>query len=103
MPEEPRSVGASQVTVIWPGPVWTARTLRGADGGLCAGAVAVATVSVAVSLAALPVLLVNTARYWLPVSPLLTGPVVRVEDVAPGTSVKLWPPSVLTCHCTVGV
>lgn len=27
---------------------------------------------------------------------------VRVVEVAPGRSVKVVPPSVLTCHCTVG-
>lgn len=45
--------------------------------------------------------LVNTARYWLPFCDMLALN-VSVVEVAPGTSVNVTPPSVLTCHCTVG-
>lgn len=37
----------------------------------------------------------------MPVCAMLTGN-VSVVDVAPGRSVNVAPPSVLTCHCTVG-
>jgi len=59
-------------------------------------------VSVAALLVALPPLLVNTARYWLPDCEVLVGEIVSVVDVAPETLVNVEPASVDTCHCTVG-
>src|SRR5207244_12386929 len=59
------------------------------------------TVRMAAVVVALPPGLVNTAWYWLPESPRTVAAVVKVVDVAPGMSVKVAPPSVLTCHCTV--
>jgi hypothetical protein len=60
-------------------------------------------VNVAALLATLfPQLLLNRARYCLPLSDALAVK-VRLALVAPAMSVKVVPPSVLTCHCTVGV
>ena len=53
-------------------------------------------------LVALPATLVKTASYSLPSSAALVVK-VSVVEVAPGISAKVAPPSVLTCHCTVGV
>ena len=66
------------------------------------GSVGEFTVSVAAAVVAVPAELVNTARYWFP---LCDEAVVklRVVEVAPETLLKVAPPSVLTCHCTVGV
>src|SRR4051812_29275313 len=63
---------------------------------------AVLTVRVAGLLVALPATLVKTASYRLP---LCAGSVLNVSVVvvAPAMLVKVLPPSVLTCHCTVGV
>src|SRR6185437_141037 len=65
--------------------------------------VAALTVRVAAVVVALPALLVKTARYsllfWL-VCVLVS---VSVVLVAPTILLKLPPPSVLICHCTVGV
>ena len=60
------------------------------------------TVSVAAVVVADPAELVNTARYLLP---LCDNVVVklRVVEVAPEMLLKVMPPSMLTCHCTVGV
>src|SRR5882757_2393894 len=60
------------------------------------------TVSVAAVVVALETLLVKTARYWLPESPSDVEK-VKVVEVAPMISVKVPPPLVLICHCTVGV
>ena len=60
------------------------------------------TVSVAAVVVAVPAEFVNTARYRFP---LCDKAVVklRVVEVAPATLLNVTPPSVLTCHCTVGV
>src|SRR2546422_889009 len=60
------------------------------------------TVRVAAVVVAGPQVFVNTARYCLPLS-APTAVKLSVVDVAPGMSVKLTPPLMLTCHCTVGV
>src|SRR5438309_1357135 len=60
------------------------------------------TVRVAAVVVAVPQVFVNTARYCLPPS-APAAVKLRVVDVAPGMSVKLTPPLMLTCHCTVGV
>ena len=62
----------------------------------------VVTVSVAAVVVAVPQLFVKTARYFLPLS---AEPAVKlyVVEVAPLILVKVFPPSVETCHCTVGV
>jgi len=66
------------------------------------GGVGEFTVSVAAVVVAVPAEFVNTARYRFP---LCDKAVVklRVVEVAPATLPKVTPPSVLTCHCTVGV
>src|SRR5215831_6025785 len=58
-------------------------------------------VSVAAVVVAVPQLLVNTARYLFP---LTAGETATVKEVllAPGMSLNVAPPLVLTCHCTVG-
>src|SRR5262245_31928745 len=58
-------------------------------------------VSVAAVVVAVPQLFVKTARYLLP---LTAGVTVTVNEVlvSPGMLLKMEPPSVLTCHCTVG-
>src|SRR3989441_13195564 len=60
------------------------------------------TVSVAAVVVAVPAEFVNTARYRFP---LCDKTVVKlsVVEVAPETLLNVTPPSVLTCHCTVGV
>ncbi len=58
------------------------------------------TVSVAAVVVAEPELLVNSARYWLPLSARVAVN-MSVVLVAPG--ILLNGPPVLTCHCTVGV
>jgi hypothetical protein len=50
----------------------------------------------------LATLLVNTARYWFPLSPEAAVK-LKVVFVAPEISFQLVPPLVLTCHWTVGV
>ena len=60
------------------------------------------TVSVAAVVVAVLQGFVNTARYWRPVCDGV-GVIVRVVLVSPGISGKVAPPSVLTCHCTLGV
>jgi hypothetical protein len=62
-----------------------------------------AIVSVAAFEVAEPQVLVKTAWYLFPLDE--TGGLVklRVVLVAPGRSLKLVPPFVLTCHCTVGL
>jgi hypothetical protein len=59
------------------------------------------TVNVAAVVVAVPTALVNTARYRVPFSPAATGK-VSVVAVAPAMLLKMAPPSVLCCHCTVG-
>jgi hypothetical protein len=67
-----------------------------------AGGVGEFTVSVAPLVVAEPAELVNTARYWFP---FCDKAVVKlnVVEVAPMMLLNVAPPSVLTCHCTVGV
>jgi hypothetical protein len=60
------------------------------------------TVSVAAVVVAEPTEFVNTARYWFPFCPAVATK-LSVVDVAPATLLNDVPPSVLTCHCTVGV
>ena len=60
------------------------------------------TVSVAAVVVADPAELVNTARYWLPFCDKAVVK-LRVVEVPPETLLNVAPPSVLTCHCTVGV
>src|SRR6266702_1550805 len=59
------------------------------------------TVNVAALEVALPAELLNTAWYRLPFCDRLAVN-VSVVEVAPAISLKLTPPSVLTCHWTVG-
>ena len=60
------------------------------------------TVSVAAVVVAVPAAFVNTARYWFPFCDEAVVK-LRVVEVAPETLLNVTPPSVLTCHCTVGV
>ena len=60
------------------------------------------TVSVAAVVVAVPEELVNTARYWVPFCDKVVVK-LRVVEVAPETLLNVEPPSVLTCHCAVGV
>lgn len=60
------------------------------------------TVSVAAVVLTVPRLFVNTARYWFPFCEALVVK-VRVVEVAPDRLLNVAPPSMLTCHCTVGV
>jgi hypothetical protein len=69
--------------------------------GLVVIAGAELTVNVAAVVFAELTLLVNTARYWLPVC-AAAAVNERVVDVAPEIFVKVTP-SVLCCQCTVGV
>ena len=59
------------------------------------------TVNVAALEVALPAELLNTAWYRLPFCDRLAVN-VNVVEVAPAILLKLTPPSVLTCHWTVG-
>jgi hypothetical protein len=59
------------------------------------------TVKVAAAVAVAPHEFVKTPRYWFPFCPAVAVK-LRVVEVAPGTLLKVAPPSVLTCHCTVG-
>ena len=60
------------------------------------------TVSVAAVVVADPPELVNTARYLFPFCDKVVVK-LSVVEVAPERLLKVAPPSVLTCHCTVGV
>ena len=60
------------------------------------------TVSVAAVVVAEPRVLVNTARYRFPFCAAATADTDKVVEVAPETLLNVTP-SVLTCHCTVGV
>src|SRR6266446_7034110 len=79
--------------------VWPAKTVRSAGFAVTAGPTS--TVRVAAFEVAVPATFVKTARYWYP---FWLGAAVKlsVADVAPTISLKLPPPSVLSCHCTVG-
>jgi len=59
------------------------------------------TVSVAAVVVAVPKLFVNTARNLFPFCPAVAVK-LYVAEVAPLTLLNVVPPSVLTCHCTVG-
>src|SRR3954471_6787638 len=59
------------------------------------------TVSVASVVVAVPLVLVNTARYFLPLSAVDAANESMVP-VWPLRLVNVAPPLVLTCHCTVG-
>ena len=59
------------------------------------------TVRVAAVVVALPTVLVKTARYSLPVWPTAAVK-LSVVAVAPAMLLNVAPPSVDTCHCTVG-
>ena len=61
------------------------------------------TVSVAGSVELEPTAFVKMARYWLPFMAKVTAVSVRLVDVAPGMSVKVTPPLVLTCQRTGGI
>ena len=61
------------------------------------------TVRVAALVVAVPTLLVKTAWYSSPFWAAVVVLRVRVVLVAPEMLLKVEPPSVLTCHCTVGV
>ena len=63
--------------------------------------VALVTVNRAAFVVADPEELVKTARYRFPLCERLVVK-LSVVEVAPGTSLKVAPPSLLTCHCTVG-
>jgi hypothetical protein len=58
------------------------------------------TVNVAALEVALPAALVNTARYWLPLS---VAAAVNVYVVLVAKAIFENPEPVLRCHCTVGV
>ena len=73
---------------------WLAGCVVTADG--------MVTFSVAAFVVAVPGPLVKIARYLLPLSPLTVAGVVYVVVVAPVTVVQVVPPSVDTCHWTVG-
>ncbi len=82
--------------------VWQTFTVWFAGCVVMTGGVGEFTVSVAAVVVAVPTVFVNTARYWFP---LCAKAVVKlsVVEVAPETLLNVAPPSVLTCHCTVGV
>ena len=92
-------LAAAVKVAVWPAvTVWLAgwAVIEGANW-------AVVTVRVAALVVAVPTLLVNTAWYSSPFWAVVVLLRVRVVLVAPGMSLKVEPPSVLTCHCTVGV
>jgi hypothetical protein len=60
------------------------------------------TVNVAALLVTLPAVLANTARYLFPFCETAVVKLTVVE-VAPLRLLNVTPPSVLTCHCTVGM
>src|SRR5882672_2409884 len=82
--------------------VWPADTVWFAGCVVIAGGVGEFTVSVAAVVVAVPAEFVNTARYWFPLCDKVVVK-LRVVEVAPERLVNVTPPSVLTCHCTVGV
>ena len=58
--------------------------------------------AVVVAVCVPPHELVNTARYLFPLRDKVGAVTVSVVLVAPGMLLQVVPPSVLTCHCTVG-
>jgi hypothetical protein len=62
----------------------------------------VLTVRIAAEEVVEPAEFVKTVRYRFPLSPVATVK-VYVTDVAPEMLFQVVPPSLLTCHCTVGV
>src|ERR1041385_939564 len=79
-------------------PTEFGQTLAGV--GVMVGVAGALTVSVAAVVVELPQELVKTARYWLPLSDAAVVKVSEV-DVAPAMLLKVPPPLVETCHCTV--
>src|SRR5213594_3519011 len=82
--------------------VWPAFTVWFTGCVVMVGGVGEFTVSVAAVVVADPAELVNTARYLLPLCDKVVAK-LSVVEVAPERLLKVTPPSVLTCHCTVGV
>jgi hypothetical protein len=60
------------------------------------------TVKLAADVVALPDVLVNTARYWFPFWEAAAVK-LSVVEVAALRLLNVAPPSLLTCHCAVGV
>ena len=87
------------VTVTLIGVPLTA--LAGADTVNCVAGPGF-TVSVAAVVLLTPVMLVKTARNWLPLCAMVAFERVSVVLVAPPMSANVAPPLVLNCHCTVG-
>jgi hypothetical protein len=85
--------------VTWKLPAWVATKVAVAE---LVNTGDVSTDSTAALLVADPAVLVNTARYWFPLSPDAAVK-LKVVFVAPEISFQLVPPLVLTCHWTVGV
>ena len=75
---------------------WSATVPDGGGGG------PELTVSVAAVVVAVPAEFVNTARYRFPFC-VDAAVKLSVVEVAPERLLNVIPPSVLTCHCTVGV
>jgi hypothetical protein len=75
---------------------WSVTVPEGGGGGVAF------TVSVAAVVVAVPPEFVNTARYRFPFCDKAVAK-LRVVEAAPETLLNVAPPSVLTCHCTVGV
>jgi hypothetical protein len=75
---------------------WSVTVPEGGGGGVAF------TVSVAAVVVAVPPEFVNTARYRFPFCDNAVAK-LRVVEVPPETLLNVAPPSVLTCHCTVGV
>ena len=84
-------------------PVPPTKTLGAAPNVIVCALPLLVTVNVAAVVVALPEGLVNTARNFVPFWPAATFGTVKVVVVAPATFWKVAPPSVLNCHCTVGV
>jgi hypothetical protein len=63
---------------------------------------AAVTVKVAAVVVAMPDALVKTARYSFPLRAAVVPTMLSVGEAAPAMFVKLTPPFVLACHCTVG-
>jgi hypothetical protein len=60
------------------------------------------TVRVAAVVVALPDALLKTALYWLPLAATVVPTTLNIVEFAPARFVKVPPPFVLSCHCTVG-
>ena len=92
-------VAAAVNVAVWPSLIVVLVGWVLIDGANCTVRVAIFVV------AAEPTPLLNMARYCLPLSPAAKVAVVYVPVVPPvpsETAFQLFP-SVLTCHCTVGV